>query len=78
MVRLRKVASLLEGEWSCYRGGQFKWRENSSSYRGGQFDGGRMVMLRRWLSLMESSNDHVTDVVSLKEGEWLCYRRWSV
>ena len=29
-----KVANLMEGEWSCYRGGQFnEWR---------------MVMLRRW------------------------------
>ena len=29
-----EVANLKEGEWSCYRGGQFK--------------GGRMVMLPRW------------------------------
>ena len=35
----------MEGEWSCYRGGQF--------------NGGSMVM--------------VTDVVSLMEGEWSCY-----
>ena len=39
-----EVVSLM-GEWSCYRGGQFK--------------GGRMVM--------------VTEVVSLM-GEWSCYR----
>ena len=32
--------------------------EGQSSYRGGQFDGGRMVMLQRW---------------SLMEGEWLSY-----
>ena len=32
-----EVAILMEGEWSCYRGGQFN---------------GRMVMLQRW-SLME-------------------------
>ena len=44
--------SLMEGEWSCYRGGQF--------------NGGRIVMLR-----------YVTEVVSLMEGEWLL-RRWSV
>ena len=31
---VREVASLMEGEWSCYGGGQFK--------------GGRMVMLQRW------------------------------
>ena len=35
----------MEGGWSCYRGGQF--------------NGGRMVMLQRW---------------SLMEGEWSCYR----
>ena len=29
-----EVANLMEGEWSCYRGGQF--------------NGERMVMLRRW------------------------------
>ena len=34
----------MEGAWSCYRGGQF--------------NGGRMV----------------TEVVSLMEGEWSCYR----
>ena len=30
------VASLKEGKWSCYRGGQFK--------------GDRMVMLQRWFN----------------------------
>ena len=52
----------MEGEWLCYGGGQF--------------NGGRMVMLQRW---------------SLMEGEWLSYgggwfnggrmvtlQRWSV
>ena len=29
----------MEGEWSCYRGGQF--------------NGGRMVKLQKWSSLME-------------------------
>ena len=33
MVML-EVVSLIEGEWSCYRGGQF--------------NAGRMVMLQRW------------------------------
>ena len=50
----------MEGEWSCYRGGH-KWRENGHVtevvtnggtmvilYGGGQFSGGRMVMLQRW------------------------------
>ena len=50
----------MEGEWSCYGGGQFntarmvmlqRWllmEGEKSCYRGGQFNGGRMVMLRRW------------------------------
>ena len=54
------VVSLMEGEWSCYRGGH-KWRENGHVkevvtnggrmailYRGGQFSGLRIVMLQRW------------------------------
>ena len=45
MVMLQKW-SLMEGKWSCYRGGQF--------------NGGRMVMLQRSTCLME--------------GEWSCYR----
>ena len=51
----------MEGECSCYRGGQFNgWRmvmlevaslmEGAwSCYRGGQFNSGRMVMLQRWI-----------------------------
>ena len=31
---LTKEVSIMEGEWSCYGGGQFK--------------GGRMVMLQKW------------------------------
>ena len=31
---VREVVSLMEGEWSCYRGGQF--------------NGESMVMLQRW------------------------------
>ena len=53
------MASLKEGEWSCYRGGQFNGRENGhvtggqvegewSCYKDGQFNGGSMVMLLRW------------------------------
>ena len=44
---------LKEGEWSCYRGGQF--------------NGERMVMLWRW-SVSWKENDYV-NLVSLKEGE---------
>ena len=40
-------ASLMEGAWSCYRGGQFNGGE-WSCYRDGQFNGGKMVMLQRW------------------------------
>ena len=46
----------MEGDWSCYGGGQFK--------------GGRMVMLQRW-SLMDGE---WVSYGGLVEGEWLCYR----
>ena len=61
----------MEGEWSYYGGGQFS--------------GGRMIMLQRWI-VYRRENGHVTEVVtnggrivmlqkwSLMEGEWLCYR----
>ena len=51
----------MEGEWSCYRGGQFNggrmvmFHGGGSlmegewlCYGGGHFNGGRMVMLQRW------------------------------
>ena len=41
-----EVASLME-EASCYRGVHLM-EEAWSCYRGGQFNGGRMVMLWRW------------------------------
>ena len=50
---------LMEGEWSCYRGGQY--------------NAGRMVMLRRW-SVSWREKGHVTEVVTLMEGKWSCYR----
>ena len=52
-----EVVTLMEGEWSCYRGGQFNggrmvmlevvslMEGECSCYRGGQFNAGRMVML---------------------------------
>ena len=54
------MASLKEGEWSCYGGSHFNGRENGhvtevsimegewSCYGGGQFKGGKMVMLQKW------------------------------
>ena len=55
-----EVASLKEGEWSCYKNGQFnggsmvmlqRWQflmeGEWSCYGGDQFKGGRMVMLQR-------------------------------
>ena len=54
---LREVVSLMEGEWSCYRGvvnkvngGRMVMLQNVEwfCYRGGLFNGGRMVMLQRW------------------------------
>ena len=39
-----ELASLTEGEWSCYSLMEGEW----SYYRGGQFNGGNLVMLQRW------------------------------
>ena len=46
----------MEGEWY---------------YRGGQFNGERMVMLRRWS--VQWRENGITEVVSLMEREWSCY-----
>ena len=65
----------MEGEWFCYKGGLF--------------NGGGMVMLRRWL-VSWRENGHVTEITTLMEGEYSCYgggqfkgrmvmlQRWSV
>ena len=42
-------------------------------YRGGLFNAMRMVMLRR-LPVEGRENGHVTEVVTLMEGEWSYYR----
>ena len=63
------MASLKEGEWFCYRRGLFNggglvnlMEGEWSCYGGGQFKGERII---------------VTEVASLKEGEW-SLQRWSV
>ena len=38
---------LMKGEWSCCRKGQYN-ESDWSCYGGGQFKGGRMVMLQKW------------------------------
>ena len=82
-----EIVSLMEGEWSCYTGGQVE--REWACYRGGQFNGGSIVLPR--LSVLWRENGHVTEVANLMEGEWLCYggsrfnggrmvmlRRWSL
>ena len=67
--------SLMEGEWSSYRGGH-QWRENGYltevvglmegewlCYRGDHFNGGKMVRLQKWPVYLKE-NGHVTEVVS--------------
>ena len=44
-----EVASIMEGEWLCYGGGQFN---GGRKVIGGQFNGGRMVVTEV-VSLME-------------------------
>ena len=48
----------MEGEWSCYGGGQF--------------NGGRMVVTE--VVSLGRENGHVTEVASLMEGQWSCKR----
>ena len=83
-LSLSEAASLGPGENTCYGGGQFnggrsyvtRWHEQgrmTSCYRSGPFNGGIMACYRgdqfKW-----RENGHVTEVVSLMEGEWSCYR----
>ena len=83
------MASLKEGEWSCYGGCHVNWWENGhvtevvtlmegewSCYRGGHLNGGRMVMLQRW-SLYWRENGHVTEVV-FNRGSMVMLQRRSV
>ena len=52
-----EVVSLI-GEWSCYRGGHF--------------NGEKMVTLQRW-SVYWKENGYITVVVTLIAREWPCY-----
>ena len=64
----------MEGEWSCYRGGQF--HGGRKVMLGGQFNGGRMVMLQR-CSVQWRENGYVTEVV-INGGRMVMLQRWSV
>ena len=66
-----EVASLKNEEWLCYRGGLFNGGGMVMLERWSVFNGGRMVMLQR-RSVSWRGNGHVTEVVSLMEGEWSC------
>ena len=60
----------MEGYWSSYRSGL--------CIGGGMvirrwLYGGRMVMLEGW-SVLSRENGHFTEVFTLMEGEWSCYR----
>ena len=39
----------------------------------GQINGGKMVMLQRW-PFHRRENGHFTEVLTLMEGQWSCYR----
>ena len=51
--------------------GQFNGEQ--SCYRGGQFNGGSIVILRR-SPFQWRENGHFTEVLTLMEGEWFCYK----
>ena len=77
----------MQGEWFCYRGGQFNG--GSKVMLGGQVNGGRMVMLHWWSvnggkmvmlqrwSVYWKENGHVIEVVTLMEGE-RTLQKWSL
>ena len=52
-----EVASLKEGEWSCYRGGQFNG-ERMVLLRRCPVYGGIMIMLERWSVLWRESGPY--------------------
>ena len=70
-----EVASLMEGEWSCYEVVSLMEGE-WSCYRGGHFNGGRMVIVRRMVMLQFNGGKMMSymEVASLMEGAWSCYR----
>ena len=70
MVYVKEVASLREGEWSCYGGCYFNGRKN------GHLNSGRMVTLQRW-SHKWRENGHVTEVV-FNAGRMVMLQRKSV
>ena len=43
-----EIASLMQGEWSCYGGGQFNRSENGHVTEVITLMDGRMVILQRW------------------------------
>ena len=59
MVMLHKSLTLMEGKWSCYGGGQFT--------------GGRMIMLER-----QPERRTVTDGGQFKGHVRMVLQRWSV
>ena len=48
MVMSTEVATLMEGEWSCYGGGQFNGGENQYVTDVASLMTGSMVMLQMW------------------------------
>ena len=79
---VREVASLMEGEWSCYRGGRFKGRRIivplHQNMRGEREDFMPAKIEKVWscyggCHFNGRENGHVTEVVTLMEGEWSYY-----
>ena len=61
----------MEGEWSCYRGGQFKEGRMNVMEVVTLMEGERSSEGHQ-CSVLWRESGHVTVVVSLKEGEWSC------
>ena len=69
----------MEGEWSCYRSGQFNGRWHGR-YRGCQFNinAGRMVMLQRVSLMMGACSCYIYIGGQFNGGRIVMLQKWSL
>ena len=69
------MASLKEGEWSCYKGGQFKGESGPVTVVA-SINGRIMIMLERWSVLWRECGHY--GGYQFKGRRMVTLRRWSV
>ena len=65
------MASLKEGELSCYRGGKFNGGSGHVTEVARLRENGHVTEV---VTLIIRENGHVTEVITLMKGEWSYYR----